>query len=157
MLEWKVVDSIAVDSKLEWIYEWVISLPFEYENKKADITFRAVDNQYYSQSDTTQIYILWKDVIKPEINITNPSDLSISLYNDGFFNLRWNVQDRSPIRTINVYIDDKKYKIWIEWPEFVLPISAEWLDYGLHTIRVDAIDYWLNKSTKLIKLEVLQK
>lgn len=157
MLENKVVDSIAVDNKLEWIYEWVISLPFEYENKKIDITFRAVDDQYYSKSDTTQIYILWKDVIKPEINISNPSDLSISLYNDWFFNLRWKVEDRSPIRTINVYIDDTKYKIWLTWPEFVVPISAEWLDYGLHTIRVDAIDYWLNKSSKLIKLEILQK
>lgn len=157
ILEWKVVDSIAVNNKTEWIYEWLITLPYDYENKKVDITFRAVDNQYYSESEATQIYILWKDVIKPEIIITNPSDLSIKLYNDWFFNLRWEVKDRSPIRTINVYIDDEKYKIWIEWNEIVLPISAEWLELWLHTIRIDAIDYWLNKSTKLIKLEVLEK
>jgi hypothetical protein len=61
------------------------------------------------------------------------------------------------MRTINVYIDDNKYKIWIEWNEIVLPISAEWLELGLHTIRIDAIDYWLNKSTKLIELEILEK
>jgi membrane peptidoglycan carboxypeptidase len=157
ILEWKVVDSIKVDNKTEWIYEWIISLPFEYESKKVEITFRAVDNQYYSESESTQIYILWKDVIKPEIIISNPSDLSIKLYNDWFFNLRWVVKDRSPIRTINVYIDDIKYKIGIPWNEIILAISAEWLTYWLHTIRIDAIDYWFNKSSKLIKLEILEK
>lgn len=157
ILEWNIVDSIKVDNKTEWIYEWIISLPFEFENKKIDIIFRAVDNQYYSESQSTQIYILGKDVIKPEINITNPTDLSIKLYNDWYFNLRWTVKDRSPIRTINVYIDDNKYKIWLEWPEFVVPISAEWLDLWLHTIKIDAIDYWFNKSSQLIKLEILEK
>ena len=94
---------------------------------------------------------------KPEISITNPSDLSIKLYNDWFFNLRWVIKDRSPIRTINVYIDDIKYKIGIIWPEFIVAISAEWLSNWLHTIRIDAIDYWFNKSSKLVKLEILEK
>jgi hypothetical protein len=47
-----------------------------------------VDSEYYSQSETTEIYILGRDVIKPEIKITNPSDLSLKLYKDGYFNLR---------------------------------------------------------------------
>jgi len=156
LLENKIVDSIAVNSKKEGLYEWIITLPYEYENKKAQITFRAVDSQYYSQSENTEIYILGKDVIKPEINITNPSDLSLKLYKNWYFNLRWNVVDRSPIRTINIYIDDVKYKIGITGPKFVIPVSAENLELGFHTIRVDAIDYWFNKSSKLIKLEVLE-
>lgn len=158
LLDWKIVQTIDIDNKTEWIYEGSIALPFEYENQKVDISFRAVDNQYYSQSQTTQIYILWKDIINPKINITNPIDLSIKLYNDwSHFNLRWNVEDRSPIRTINVYIDDVRYLIWLEWPEFIIPITWEDLTLWLHTIRIDAIDYWFNKSSELIKLEILEK
>lgn len=157
LLEDSVVDSIKVASKTEWLYEWVITLPFEYEGKKADITFRAVDSEYYSKSETTQIYILGRDVIKPEIEITNPSDLSLKLYKDWYFNLRGIVTDRSPIRTINIYIDDVRFKIWITWNKFIVPISADDLDLWIHVIRVDAIDNWLNKSSELIKLEVLEK
>jgi hypothetical protein len=142
---------------MEWLYEWIITLPTEYQDKRVDITFRAVDSEYYSQSETTQIYILWRDVIKPEINITNPSDLSLKLYKDWYFNLRGEVTDRSPIRTINIYINDERFKIWITWNKFVVPMSAKDLDLWIHIIKVEAIDYWLNKNSKLIKLEVLEK
>jgi hypothetical protein len=36
-------------------------------------------------------------------------------------------------------------------------MSAKDLDLWIHTIKVEAIDYWLNRNSKLIKLEILEK
>jgi hypothetical protein len=103
------------------------------------------------------VYIIWKDQIDPEITITNPSDLYIRLYKWTTFNLRWTVKDRSPIRTINVYINDERYKIGIEWPDFIVPIDSSDLDLWIHTIRVEAIDYWFNKVYENVRLTVLEQ
>jgi len=152
-----VIQSIDIDSRFSWSYNWVINIPYDYQNSSVDLTIRVVDNQYYSNDVTKNIYIVWKDEIDPVITISNPSDRSISLYKPTSFNLRWTVTDRSPIRTINIYIDDETYLIWAEGPDFVVEIDSTDLDIWIHTIRVEAIDYGFNKANTNIRLNILEQ
>jgi len=52
------------------------------------LKIRAVDSLYYSNEEEKKIVVTKKDNTPPKITITNPSDLSIKLYKDEFFNLR---------------------------------------------------------------------
>ena len=153
----KKVDEIKLTDKIIWTYIWTFYIPPQYANSKANISLRAVDNLYYSSEEVNSINITWKDVIKPKIKITNPSDLSIKLYKNSFFNLRWKITDNSIIRTINIYIDWKKEKIGITDRSFKYPIYWSKLDFWVHTIRVDAIDNWFNVWNEEIKVEVIER
>ncbi len=157
LIDNKIIQSFDISWRFNWTLNEMINIPLEYQNKQVDFTIRVIDNQYYSQVDSTSIYVVWKDKISPELTITNPSSWMITLYKGTKFNLRWTVTDRSPIRTVNVYIDDETYVIWLKWPEFVAEINSEDLDLGLHTIRVEAIDYWFNKVNKNIRLRILEQ
>jgi hypothetical protein len=157
LLEGQILHSFDIDNRFNGTLNEIIRIPDEHTNSKKSITTRVVDIQYYSNEVSNKVYIIWKDQIDPEITITNPSDLYIRLYKWTTFNLRWTVKDRSPIRTINVYINDERYKIGIEWPDFIVPIDSSDLDLWIHTIRVEAIDYWFNKVYENVRLTVLEQ
>lgn len=157
LINGKTIHSFELNTSFKWNYQWLINIPNEYENTQVDFTIKLVDNQYVSKQTTYWVYIVWKDQIEPELTITNPTSWFITLYKWTAFNLRWTVQDRSPIRTINVYINEKAYKIWISWPEFVVEIDSTDLDLWIHTIRIEAIDYGFNKTNKNVKLRVLEQ
>ncbi|MCP4523003.1 MAG: penicillin-binding protein [Candidatus Gracilibacteria bacterium] len=158
LLDGKQVDTIDIDNKKEGIYQGNILIPSSYtDNQDATITLRGVDNQYFSYTEDKQIYIIGKDIIKPKITITNPSDKTITLYNNNYFNLRGYITDRSPIRTINIYINDETYKIGVEGPKFAVPIYAKNLGLGQHIIRIEAIDYAFNKSSELVQVDILEE
>ncbi len=152
-----VIHEFDIGWRFTWTLQEMINLPLEYENSQVNFNVRVIDNQYYSEENSTSIYVVWKDKITPEMTITNPSSWMITLYKWTSFNLRWIVKDRSPIRTVNVYIDDKTYLIWLKWPEFVAEINSKDLDLWLHTIRVEAIDQWFNKVNKNIRLRILEQ
>lgn len=99
-----------------------------------------------------------KESTPPTITITNPEKGSISLYEGTFFNLRGKVEDRSAIKSINIYIDGKPYEIGIQGKEFVSEINRDAsIKAGNHTITVEAVDNYFNKSQTNITLEVLPK
>ncbi|QFR39220.1 hypothetical protein A9Q91_03215 [Candidatus Gracilibacteria bacterium 28_42_T64] len=152
-----LVDEIKLRNKKTGTYSGKFHIPSSFVDKKTTLTIRAVDNQFYSNTEEKNIVILKKDIEAPNIKITNPSDLKIKLYNDSFFNLRGKVTDKTSIRTINIYIDGVVEKIGITDRNFVYPITGSKLSIGTHIIKIDAIDNYFNKGTKEIQLEVLEK
>lgn len=47
----------------------------------------------------------------PVISVTNPSDSSVKIYQDQFFNLRFTVSDANEIVANNLVLDGKLWKI----------------------------------------------
>ena len=158
VLIWDIlVDEIKLTNKTTWVYQWTFTIPSNIGIWLNKIKLRAVDELYYSTEEVKSININIKDKISPIINITNPSDLSIKLYNDSYFNLRWKIIDNSSIRTINIYIDGNKKKVGITDRNFKYVIF--WKDYDLwfHTIRIDVIDNAFNTTTEEVRVEVINR
>lgn len=154
----KVIYEITeVAWKKSWIYKWNIIIP-EWWKQEDLLTIKVFDDIFYSWEEIKKIKISATEKTIPKITITNPENWSISLYQWTFFNLRWKVEDRSAIKSINVYIDDVPYKLWLIWNDFVVEI---WTDSDLsiwnHNIKIEAIDNYFNKWYSNITLEVLPK
>ena len=168
LLDNKKVDDIILPWKTEWSYRWNITIPSEYK-WKYDITLRAVDKNYYSWKETKEIEVISSNAsdntitnsntsISPKIIIKNPIDKSISLYNNWQeFNLRWDAESTSWIKSINIYIDWTIIKDWITESSFVYPVSWDNLSIWSHIIKVEAIDISWNKWSENISLEIIQR
>ncbi len=153
-----IIDTIVVDNKNDWSYVWNIFIPASQTGKKADLVFRAVDDQYYSDTVTTEVLIVKKDTVAPEIILINPIDWSIKLYNNNFFNLKANIKEGTSLRTINIKIDWEIIKTWLTDRSINFPINSENdLSVWKHIITLEAIDKAFNKSEIDIKLEVLER
>lgn len=146
---------IKLGNKLKWIYRWTFSIPVWYYWEYS-LKIRAVDSQYYSNEEIKYIEITKKDIIPPEVNITNPSNWKIKLYKWDFFNLRWEVKERTWIRSINIYIDGKPLKIWLTTRNFVYSINSENLSLWDHIIKIEAIDTNFSVWKKEINLEIIK-
>ncbi len=150
------IDEISLPGKKEWSYKWNFKIPEAYK-WVYNITLRAVNNSYYSVSETKEIEIVDSDQIPPTIEIKNPIDKSIKLYNNWqIFNLRGEVSDSNSIKSINIYIDWKPVKFWITDRSFAYPISWENLEVWTHVIKIEVYDNAMNKSSEDINLEILQ-
>lgn len=150
------VDSVVIDNKKSWVYTWEFNLPKNLSWNNI-LKIRVIDSQYFSEDIDVNVNIIEKDFYSPEIKITNPVDLSIKLYDDEYFNLRWEIIDSSTIRTINIYIDDKLEEVWIKDRRFVYKIEWKNLAIGSHVIKVEAIDNSFNTWFEEIKVEVIKK
>lgn len=150
------IKEININNQKQWVYKWAFNIwkEFIWENT---ITIKAIDNLYYSNSETKSIVIKEKDSTPPDIKITNPVDLSIKLYDWDYFNLRWEVSDRVPIRTINIYINWKTEKIWILDRRFVYEVDSAKLNMWNNSIKIEAVDMNFNKSFKEVKVEKIEK
>lgn len=158
LIDGEVIDEIVLEDKLEWAYNWKFVIPTDIENWKVKLKLRAVDSEYNSQSEEKDINIVTKDTTPPEIILNNPIDWNIKIYNDEFFNLKAEVKDRSPIRTINIRIDWVTKKAGITERNIIFPINEEReLPVWNHVIQIEAIDNDFNTSTKDINLEIMQK
>jgi len=74
------------------------------------------------------------------------------------FNLRGKVEDISPIKSINIYLDGTPLKIGLQDREFSYPVNENYdLQVGTYTIKIEAVDHRYNKSTKDIKLEIIKR
>lgn len=152
-----VVDEIKVDNKKEWTYAWNIFIPVSKAWKQAKLVFRAVDEQYISNSVSKNVEILKKDTLAPEIELTNPVDWSIKLYNKDYFNLKANINDNSTIDSVNILMDWIIVKSWITERNIVFPVNSERdMTIWNHVITIEAIDNNWNKTTKDVQVEVLQ-
>jgi hypothetical protein len=158
LIDDKLADEISLDNKLEWAYIWTFVIPVDFVWKKVKLELRAVDSEYYSQSEKKDIYVVAKDITAPEIILINPIDWDIKIYNDEFFNLKAEVKDRSNIRTINIRIDWKTIKVWLTDRNIVFPINEERnLPVWQHVIQIEAIDKGFNSTKKDINLEIMQR
>lgn len=158
VLVWeKVVQEISVQNEKIWTYKWSITIPASYswENK---LTIRAVDTVYLSNEEIKNVNIISKDTKAPEIVFTNPENWKIWIYNDQFFNLRWYVNERSSVKSINIYIDDKPYIVWLTWREFIQEINRNIpIEIWIHKLKVEAVDSYFNKWFSEIDLEIMAR
>ena len=154
----KIVDEIEVNNRKSGSYAGNIFIPISQTGKYTNITMRAVDNEYYSESITSKVFIIKKDSIPPEIKLVNPIDGSIKLYESDYFNLKATITDNTPIKTINIKLDGNIIKAWLTDKDVVYPINSERnISVWQHVITIEAIDSGFNKAYKDIKLEVLAR
>jgi hypothetical protein len=157
LISWKVINEVNLENKKEWVYVGSFNIPSSYINSRQELTIRVVDNIYNSSEKTHKVIIIAKDNVAPDIVVTNPSDLSIKLYKDEFFNLRFRINDISPIKTSNIYIDDKLVEFWIVKRVVVYPIHWKDLELWFHTIKIESIDSYFNKWHKNVTVEVISR
>lgn len=152
-----VVDEVKIENKNDWIYAWNIFIPVTKAWKQAKLTFRAVDEQYFSNTISKNVEIIKNDNLAPEIKLINPIDWSIKLYKKDFFNLKATINDNSSIKSINILMDWKIIKSWITDRNIVFPINSEKdITIWNHIITIEVIDNNWNKTTKDIQIEVLE-
>lgn len=149
------IDEITLPGKNEWSYRWSFEIPENY-SWKYNLVLRAVDNNYYSADEVKEIEVVNKDKIPPKITIKNPIDKSIKLYKWQTFNLRWEINETSNLKSINIYIDWNPIKIWLTDRDFVYPISWDNLEIWNHTIKVEAVDNSFNTASEDINLEIIE-
>jgi len=151
------ISSLPIENKKEWWYFGNFSIPSWYYGEY-ELRIEAVDSSYYSWEYTYKVNIVQDDKTPPTITITNPEDDSITLYQDQMFNLRGKVEDISPIKSINIYLDGTPLKIGLQDREFSYPVNENYdLQVGTYTIKIEAVDHRYNKSTKDIKLEIIKR
>jgi len=154
----ELIDEIKIKKKKNWSYVWTFFISASKANKSSTLTLRAVDNEYYSSSVVKNIFILKKDAVPPEIILKNPIDWSIKLYQSDYFNLKAVIKDISKLKTINIKLNWNIIKAWITDRTIVFPINSDKnIPLWKHIITIEAIDNSFNKSTKDIKLEVLER
>ncbi len=152
-----VVDEIKIESKTEWTYSWKIFIPASKSWKQAKLIFRAVDEQYFSNTVSNNVLITKKDTVSTKIELINPIDWSITLYSKDFFNLKAKVSDNSAIESINILLDWNIVKSWITDRNIVFPINSEKdMTLWIHTITIEVIDNSWNKTNKDIKVDVIE-
>lgn len=118
----------------------------------------AVDKYGYSGRTSTVVRFGNGNNEPPTINVTNPSDGSVSIYSDQFFNLRFDVSDAQEIIANNVMIDGKLWKILGNGNSFAVSVNEEKnLAPGAHVISIESTDARRGKTKKDIALEVLQR
>lgn len=150
------IKQIDLWGKKQWVYVWDLNIPKGNLGNK-QMVIRAIDNEYYSDWTAFNISIVKRDSNPPEITITNPIDRSISLYQGDFFNLRWEIEDRGGIRSINIYMNGTPMKIWLTGRDFVQEIGWDNLELWTHEIKIEAVDMDFNIGTTTVKLEVLER
>ena len=157
LIDWVVVQTIDTEGKKEWTFVWNIFLPWMYKNKNVVLEVRAVDENYFSNSEINNIKIWWKDSIDPIITIENPIDNSIKLYNTDLFNFKASIEDNSKI-DVKIYLDWIEYKNLWDTRKINLPINENKdLTFWIHILKIEATDASWNKSTSDTKVEILEK
>ncbi len=163
-----IVDDVEIDNKKNWTYEWKIFIPVSKVWKQWIITFRAVDNQYYSNEISKNILIVRKDAIPivPDlindntlnINLTNPVNWSIKLYNTDFFNLKASITGNSILSSVNILINWNIIEKLGTERNIAYPINSDRdLTIWKYIVTIEVIDNYQNKITRDIQLEILQR
>lgn len=150
------VDTIELPGKLQGVYAGDFQIPSGYYEEYT-LSFRAVDNQYYSVSEDIPVMIQQKDTQAPQIRITNPIDQSITLYDDIFFNLRGEIDERTPIRSINIYANGTPLKIGLKDRRFTYEVYGKDLKLWENIITVEAVDLNFNKWKEDVRVLVIQR
>lgn len=153
-----IIDEIKVENETDWSYIWTVFVPISKAGKNAKLTLRAVDNQYYSSSLEKNISIVRSDETPPIIELVNPIDWSIKLYNIDFFNLKANIIENNTLKSINIKLDWETIKSWLTDRNLLFSINADRnMEVWRHIITIEAIDGNWNKTEKEVKLEVIER
>lgn len=157
LLNWVISQTLKADWKKEWLYLWNLFLPAMHKNKNITVEIRAIDDEYFSTSEITNISVWTWDFIPPVITITNPSSWTIKLYEWTYFNLKFWVEDNSSLKT-KVYIDWKIEGDYWNERRIETSINKEKdLEVWNYIIKIESIDSFWNTAEEEIQLEIMQK
>ncbi|MDP5039232.1 MAG: hypothetical protein NWP80_02195, partial [Candidatus Gracilibacteria bacterium] len=157
LLGTNIVKEINVENEKIGSYNGTFNIPRGYDGDYV-LTIRAIDSIYISKDASYNIKIIQEDTILPIINVINPARGKINIYQDQFFNLRLNIFDNSSLRSVNIYIDDKPYKLGLKDKELTVEINDKQnITVGNHLIKIEAIDFAFNKSEIYVDLEILAR
>jgi penicillin-binding protein 1A len=125
--------------------------------KEYDVTIEAIDTYGYKYSE----WVIGGNngnqsgsgtIVKkspPTIEMINPRDTTMNLYEGTSFNLRFQTTISTEIREISVTIDGKVIQSATTGEIFVFPVSSTGLAPGKHTVKVSVTDgdfQWTSKS-----------
>lgn len=148
---------IPVNGKTHSSHISKIFIPASKTWKQVQVSIQVIDNQYYSTQISRTVEIQANDNIAPVINITNPIDKSIQLYNEDYFNLRAIIIERSKLN-INISIDWENIVENMTQNNIVLAINKEKkLSLWKHTLLIKATDKFGNSSEESVNIDVLEK
>jgi hypothetical protein len=151
-----LMQSIDTEEKQEWVYVWNLFLAAPFRNSNVKIEIRAVDKEYYSNSEIKYINVWLTDNIAPTISMINPLWDSIRLYEWEFFNLRFTIEDTGKVETI-IFIDEVENKIFTT-RRIDLPINDnKSLEIWTHKVTIESKDASGNIGRKVIDVEVMRR
>ncbi len=145
-----LLKEIKINNKLKWVEKVSYLIPKDFTNKTANLIVQVIDIEGYAYSDSQNVQILWKDIIWPKIILKNDLDNTLNSWEK--FEISWEASDSSWVRSVNIYLDSKPLKIWINNNRFSYLLDTTWLSKWLHIIKVQAYDYNFNSSFKEINL-----
>jgi penicillin-binding protein 1A len=149
------IDSITIEKLRQGNIKRNISIPSGYY-WEYNLSIKMIDDNYYSSESIYKILINQTDKTAPTINITNPSDGNIKIYQNQSFNLKANIEDSSPLKSINIYLDNTPLKIGEKERTFSYSINSNnSIPPWKHIVKVEAVDNTFNISSKEIELEIL--
>ncbi len=152
-----LVHTIPIPEQREGVYvdeDMQFGAEFRGEH---EIRVRAIDRYYYAGETSVEVRFD-RDTTAPVITTKNPAsgDRGISVYDDQFFNLRFQVTDPSPVIAVNLYLDGELFRILGAGRDFSLPINeARDFDIGTYRLGIEAVDAARNRGYEEIELRVL--
>ena len=107
--------------------------------------------------------IIVEDTNKPaqanlDISITNPKNSSIKIYQKDYFNLRFNVNPKEKLSSVNIFINNESFKTLWNWWDYTLPINQnEKLEVWINNLKIQAINSSGEKKEKMLQIEVMKE
>lgn len=142
-----------------WTYKWDIVIPSSWDyNWDYKITIKVFDSVFNAWEENHNIKIFSSDTFWPIINIVNPEKDNISIYDNQFFNLRFNIEDNSWLKSTNLYLDNNPLELWINWNDIVREINKDnSISVWTHSLKIESVDNFFNKTEKIINFEIMKR
>lgn len=184
LINWEITQTIKINNKSSWWLSQNIFIPEAYNSQKISVEIRAINSEYFSNSEKKDIYVWLTPAEKIESNswtienknnwnnktvnensntkkdfnikITNPKSSSIRINKEDYFNLRFNVSNIENFSTINILMDGNNIStLWNNWT-YVIPVNqSQKFDEWIHNLKIQVIwNNWEIKEENL-KVEIL--
>lgn len=175
LINWELLKTIDINKKnSDWLRESLL-IDQKYLNSKVKIELRAINEEYFSWSEIKEINI-WEvdssqetEIPKTQndknevendliINISNPKNSSVKIYEEDYFNLRFSISPKEKLSNVNILLDDINYKsLWNSW-DYVLAINKEdKIKKWITNLKIQAIDSNWKIKEKILQIEILSK
>lgn len=176
----ELIQSIPIND-FSWSLRQNFIIPEKFWNSKIKVEIRALNNEYFSNSEIKEILVWLKNwntqennypwnaetnleeknqpnnnqTSNIEINITNPKSSSIRINSEDYFNLRFSTTANN-LSNVNLILDWSIYEnLWNSW-NYVVPINLnQKLKKWINNLKIQVIDLnWATKE-KSIQVEIL--
>lgn len=171
--------TLPISDLTYWATSLNLAINPEFINSKVKIEIRALNNEYFSNSEIKNINV-WEVIEKNisenwwtgtvtqeqtedknnssdlEIYITNPKSSHIKLYEQDYFNLRFQISPTNNLSNVNVIVNNEIYESLWNQGNYVIPVNSEnKLPKWVNNLKIQAISPNGNKTEKTIQVEIL--